>query len=746
MKKNNKKYIFLIGIIFGLCIFLLPSVSKAACPLGCGCGAPSGQTPVCCWATGGSAERLGIMEGVNECPMFYFQFSAACQNCGGYGCKENGFIGGANGAGCTALDQDFGIISCGTVCSKSGKWDASEGQCIQCNGKIESNYLGSSSEIYNNPCVTPPAGDGQCESACRADSQCDEKSSGSSVSVSGGVCNNCVFTACECSSMIDGGCCDGCNYCPAGKVFSTTYWSCIDATATTKCASTVNKCTAGQCSGEMRYPECNGAGSCDSTATTYYQSTSVYASANKVLTSTCTNQDATSSVECASTVNKCTAGECSGEKRYPECNGAGSCDSTATSYYQSSGTIYASANKVLTSTCTNQDATSSVKCDSTVNKCTAGECSGEKRYPECDSSGNCDSSATSYYQSATVSASAGYSLTSTCGTTGSTLCDSTWRASSGTGDSNYGAGGSYNCQGMCNGGSCLYAANCQGVCSGTQTVLISGSGTCTVTASLSATGCDGQSWQIKDGGTTKCSGTVSGNPYSYTCPDWTVGTGAYTYDLYIDGVSKDSDPATCPGTSEFDFSISSVSPASGSVTQGGSTSPSTVTATLVSGTTQSVSFYTSGLPLDASAPFVPSSCNPTCYPNMVISTSAITPLGVYQVDVCGTNGTISHCYSSYQLTVTKAGGTINPPVVRTVPISENGTVGTNSATIWGELTNMGGASSCLVWFEYRKGTDTIWTKACEKTMTSIGNFSCDITGLTSTTYYFKAFAKNSGSW
>ena len=86
-------------------------------------------------------------------------------------------------------------------------------------------------------------------------------------------------------------------------------------------------------------------------------------------------------------------------------------------------------------------------------------------------------------------------------------------------------------------------------CTGTLSLSISGSETCTVTASLTASNCSGQSWQIKDNGNTKCSGTVSGSSYSYTCSSWTVSSGVsgttYTYKLYIGGSQKDSESVTC---------------------------------------------------------------------------------------------------------------------------------------------------------------------------------------------------------
>jgi hypothetical protein len=41
---------------------------------------------------------------------------------------------------------------------------------------------------------------------------------------------------------------------------------------------------------------------------------------------------------------------------------------------------------------------------------------------------------------------------------------------------------------------------------------------------------------------------------------------------------------------------------------------------------------------------------------MIISTLTTTPTGIYQLVVCGTSGTVTKCYSYYQLTVNPAGG------------------------------------------------------------------------------------------
>ncbi len=88
----------------------------------------------------------------------------------------------------------------------------------------------------------------------------------------------------------------------------------------------------------------------------------------------------------------------------------------------------------------------------------------------------------------------------------------------------------------------------------------------------------------------------------------------------------------------FDFSLSN----SGgiSVTQG-SSATNTITSTLVSGSSQPVSFSVSGLPSGATYSFSPASCNPTCSTTLTISTSATTPAGTYTITITGTGGSVS---------------------------------------------------------------------------------------------------------
>lgn len=486
MKPRN----FFLIFIFGLFLFLLPNFAEAECEISC---MYKSATADCRWGYFGAGwERLGIIGSIEKVPATDgFGWCYSCTDASGK-CNYNKFSSGSNGQSCTARDACW-FFGCSEF-TKSGVWDAYESQCVTCSGYKEDRILGNTSAVYAG-CGSENgnAGDGLCESACGAAAACDEKAVGASCGT-GGTCNSscqcivpecnscsvsnmscpssvntgqsfnitfdyygtgptgypyehrslwrgttrigckygnatecswhsdsfsttapttpgtytyyvkcygassqsttycdsadssqsCDVKVCECTSTTIGGCCDGCNYCPAGKVFNGT--SCVDATATVKCASTVNKCTAGQCSGEKRYPECQAGGVCDSSATSYYTSATVYASANKVFTTTCTDQDATSaSLACDANTNyQCTEGSCSGYYRYSECNGAGTCDGAATTYYQQYNVV-ASTGYTLTSTC---GTTGTTNCD--TNFCWDGAGHHEKCDRRCNAAYSCD--------------------------------------------------------------------------------------------------------------------------------------------------------------------------------------------------------------------------------------------------------------------------------------------------------------------------------------------------------------------
>jgi len=230
--------------------------------------------------------------------------------------------------------------------------------------------------------------------------------------------------------------------------------------------------------------------------------------------------------------------------------------------------------------------------------------------------------------------------------------------------------------------------------------------------------------------------------------------GTYAVDYYCNqnvctkstwncGVDQCTDSGVCYVT-PFDFSIA-VDPTSGSVIQGSSISTN-VNLGLVSGTTQSVNVgasVTGGWPAGMSATFPSgSSCGPACSLVMTITTTASTPNGTTTINVCGQGGSQNHC-TTYQITVVPAGTQITPPSVTT---SAATSIAQISATLNGTLNSMGGATSCLVWFEWGP-TTSLGNLTSVQTKSATGGFSASISGLTAgQTYYFKAFAKNGGSW
>jgi hypothetical protein len=116
----------------------------------------------------------------------------------------------------------------------------------------------------------------------------------------------------------------------------------------------------------------------------------------------------------------------------------------------------------------------------------------------------------------------------------------------------------------------------------------------------------------------------------------------------------------------FDFSLSNGG--NRTVTQGQSVL-NTVSAALVSGASQSVSFSASGLPAGTTATFSPTPCNPTCTSTMTVQTAASTPTGSYPITVTGTAGTLSRTTSfTLSVTASTAADTIPPAVAITAPL------------------------------------------------------------------------------
>jgi len=86
------------------------------------------------------------------------------------------------------------------------------------------------------------------------------------------------------------------------------------------------------------------------------------------------------------------------------------------------------------------------------------------------------------------------------------------------------------------------------------------------------------------------------------------------------------------------------------------------------------------------------------------------------------------------------GSTIVPPTVTSNAASN---VSNTTATLNGNLDNMGGATSCTVWFQWGL-TTSYGQETIHQTKTSTGLFSAGLTGLTpEMTYHFRAVASNS---
>ena len=98
---------------------------------------------------------------------------------------------------------------------------------------------------------------------------------------------------------------------------------------------------------------------------------------------------------------------------------------------------------------------------------------------------------------------------------------------------------------------------------------------------------------------------------------------------------------------DFNFSLSN--DGSKAVIQGQTTS-NTITATLSSGTAQSVSFSASGFPSGATYSFSPPLCNPTCTTTLSINTINSIPLGNYTINVNGIGGGLTRT-TNFRLTI-----------------------------------------------------------------------------------------------
>ena len=94
------------------------------------------------------------------------------------------------------------------------------------------------------------------------------------------------------------------------------------------------------------------------------------------------------------------------------------------------------------------------------------------------------------------------------------------------------------------------------------------------------------------------------------------------------------------------FSFSLANSGDKSVVAGSSVTNSIAT-TLVSGSSQAVSFSVSGLPAGATGSFSSTSCNPACSTVLNVNTTGSTPAGNFPITITSTGGGVTKNYSFY---------------------------------------------------------------------------------------------------
>lgn len=163
-------------------------------------------------------------------------------------------------------------------------------------------------------------------------------------------------------------------------------------------------------------------------------------------------------------------------------------------------------------------------------------------------------------------------------------------------------------------------------------------------ASATKTSAQASKW----GGT---AGAAYDSCYHRSC-DTTSNINATILNRSADGVAYAIWQLAVGGTPTDDFSVA-VSPTSGSVARGASTT-ATVSTTTTSGSPQTVNLSASGAPSGVTVSFSPSSVTSGGSATMTVSASSTATTGTFTITVTGT-GAVSHS-ATYSLTVTGTGG------------------------------------------------------------------------------------------
>jgi len=209
--KFLEKRFFLILLYFLLFTIITVKLSQACDPAystGWGClstycagywGYGSGVW-IAWTCVGGSGNKVCTLGGWSACTWPWCG-PTPCTSCSGSIDRANCGMG-TNGCPSTCTNGASCEIKGGNCCDwgTTGTWDNSEGKCIKCGSLKESGIYATTSTIYtsNNGDTGMAAGDNECESACGASADCDEKCP--SVVVSSSVYCNSVCNSVTCDS------------------------------------------------------------------------------------------------------------------------------------------------------------------------------------------------------------------------------------------------------------------------------------------------------------------------------------------------------------------------------------------------------------------------------------------------------------------------------------------------------------------------------------------------------------------
>ncbi|MBN2015545.1 DUF4215 domain-containing protein [Candidatus Dojkabacteria bacterium] len=349
--------------------------------------------------------------GQNSCPANYeCESTGTCKLVNGQGCSA--------GSECSSGNCVDGVC-CNSTCTST---------CRACDvtGSVGTCTNVPNGQDIDNECGATECGTGTCNGsgACGIYGGGEKGACGTCYSCSDGdlACdliadnqdphNECTagWTSCDSSCVRRGpdGNCDGAGACDTNDATANVSQmkvcsggSEVDASSPAlSCAGVNYYSAAGSCTYTQRYAECDGAGTCDSDASDYYEEVGLNVPNGNVAKGqsggSSTPYEVPSSSNNCQYVEDCDSGDCGAVKYYRACGGTGSCRTDNTG--AASEGVTAGAGKILTNDCSETDGTVGTNCSGGTNYYSSqGSCTYAQRYAECDGAGTCDSDASDYY-------------------------------------------------------------------------------------------------------------------------------------------------------------------------------------------------------------------------------------------------------------------------------------------------------------------------------------------------------------